>query len=109
MTARFRIKDGKPARDGMDRLLAPEDLCKEAAAGAMVFGTGLPPYEDRFDGKRLKLLQPDFGLLASSVGLQAHRQLAGFTGLEEIPRAPIEPRYFRRILAKTTKERAAEV
>lgn len=107
MTARFCIKKGVPLRDQEDRLLTAEALCKEAQEGAIVFGTGLPPYKDRFDAARLKLLAPGFGLLPSSVGLQAVLQLAGLAGPEDIKRDRVEPRYFRRVLAKTTKERAA--
>jgi hypothetical protein len=49
----------------------------------------------------------EFVLKPSSVALAAWREVAG-KDRATLPRTPIEPRYFRRVLARTVAERAAE-
>lgn len=108
MTARFTFAEGEFTRASDDQLLAPEKLHEHAAAEAIVFGPGVTPYAAKFNSKHLLVAADEFALKASSVGRQAARQLAGLADLTTLQREPVEPRYFRRVMAKTVAERAVQ-
>jgi tRNA threonylcarbamoyladenosine biosynthesis protein TsaB len=103
MTARFEYADGRFVRATGDKLVAPGKLHEEAARQAIVFGEA-SKYE--FNKDHLFVDKAEFTLKPSSVGLAAWRELAG-KDPGTIERKPVEPRYFRRVLAKTVEERAA--
>jgi tRNA threonylcarbamoyladenosine biosynthesis protein TsaB len=113
MTARFLYDNGELTRASGDMLVDPARLHEQAQRQAIVFGSGVPPYEGRFDHDHLFVDRREFEIKPSSVALQAYRQLADFSpGSNEgaaIERKPVEPRYFRRVLAKTIAERAKQV
>lgn len=109
MTAKFEYDDGVLECVSGDKLIAPEKLREEAERQAIVFGSGVHPYEDRFDHDHLFVDRREFNLSAEAVALQAHKQLADIEDPSQIERKPVEPRYFRRILAKTVDERSREV
>lgn len=109
MTAKFEYDDGALERAGGDKLVAPGRLHEEAQHQAVVFGSGIPPYVDEFDDVHLFVDRDEFHLSPVATGLQAYKQLAAVGDPAEIERKPVEPRYFRRILAKTVKERSGEV
>ena len=109
MTARFMYKKGVLERVGGDELVAPGEFGAKAAPGSIVFGSGIVPYHASFKAKTGLTLGPAvFNLSAGSLALQAYRQLLNVPSHDKIERRLIEPRYFRRVLAKTTAERAAE-
>jgi tRNA threonylcarbamoyladenosine biosynthesis protein TsaB len=108
MTARFTWQGDRMTREGQDLLVAPEQLGEQAAQGAIVFGSGLPAYPGRWDQARLKVNAGEFMLGAGSLGLAAQLQLAGVKDPVLIPRAPVMPRYFRQVTAKTIAERTGE-
>lgn len=109
MTARYLYNKGVLERAGADQLVAPSDFSRHAAAGAIVFGSGLTPYINEFKAQMTFSCGPAaFNLSASSLAIQAYRQLLNVDTHAGIERRLIEPRYFRRVLAKTTAERAAE-
>lgn len=108
MTARIVYDNGRLARATGDLLVAPEKLHEQAERQAIVFGSGVPPYEGKFDHQYLLVDIAGFNLKPSAVALQASRQLAEAPGAAGLPRTPLEPRYFRRVLAKTVQERADE-
>jgi tRNA threonylcarbamoyladenosine biosynthesis protein TsaB len=107
MTARMVYDGGALSRAGGDVLIEPSKLHEQAQRQAVVFGSGVPPYEGQFDHAHLHIDRAEFVLKPAGVALQAYRQLAG-TDLEAIERKPVEPRYFRRVLAKTVEERAQQ-
>lgn len=109
MTAKFEYDNGRLERVSGDKLVAPEKLHEEADHRAIVFGSGVHPYEDRFDDDHLFIDRREFNLTAEAVALQAYRQLADVEDPTEIERTPVEPRYFRRVLARTVKERSRDV
>ena len=109
MTARFEYENGEFTRATADMLIAPDKLHEQAARQAIVFGTGVGPYEGRFNADHLFVDRNDFALKPAGVALQAFRQLADVTDPAGIERKLVEPRYFRRVLAKTIEERANEV
>jgi tRNA threonylcarbamoyladenosine biosynthesis protein TsaB len=106
MTARFLYDSGDLARATGDMLVAPEMLHEQARHQAIVFGEGVKPYQDRYLRDHLFVDRRDFALRPASVALQAYRQLAGIEDPEGIETVPVEPVYFRRVLAKTVEERA---
>lgn len=108
-TARFEYDSGACVRAGADKLVAPAALHEEAAAQAIVFGDGVAAYLDAFNAGSLHLDKREFALKPASVALQAYRQLADIDDAATIERKLVEPRYFRRVLAKTITERANEV
>ncbi len=108
MTARFTWHKDQLVRAGQDLLTAPEQLAEMAAQGAIVFGSGLPAYPGRWDQARLKVNAGEFVLGAGSLGLAAHLQLAGVRDATLLARAPVPPRYFRQVTAKTIAERTGE-
>lgn len=108
MTARFGYDNGQLERLTGDVLVAPERLHEQAQRQAIVFGSGVPPYEGKFDHNHLLVDIAGFNLAPASVALQAARQIAELPDLTALSRAPVEPRYFRRVLAKTVEERAVE-
>ncbi len=108
MTARIVYDNGRLARATGDILVAPEKLHEQAERQAIVFGSGVQPYEGKFDHQYLLLDIAGFDLKPSAVALQASRQLADVADAADLPRTPLEPRYFRRVLAKTVQERASE-
>ncbi|MCC6574689.1 MAG: tRNA (adenosine(37)-N6)-threonylcarbamoyltransferase complex dimerization subunit type 1 TsaB [Planctomycetes bacterium] len=108
MTAKFMYDKGVLERVGGDELINPAEFGKKAAPGSIVFGSGIAPYIDVFKTQPVKLGPDVFNLSASSLALQAYRQLLNVAGHDKIERRLIEPRYFRRVLAKTTAQRAAE-
>jgi tRNA threonylcarbamoyladenosine biosynthesis protein TsaB len=103
MTARFEYADGRLVRATGDKLVVPGKLHEEAARQAIVFGEAAK-YE--FNKEHLFIDKAEFTLKPSSVALAAWRELAG-RDTKPIERKPVEPRYFRRVLAKTVEERAA--
>ena len=109
MTARFEVADGKVVRAGEDMLIAPGKLHEQAADKAVVFGSGVAPYADQFNTDKLVLDETEFKIKPASVALQAWRQLGDVEAPASIERKHVEPRYFRRVLAKTIEERASEV
>jgi tRNA threonylcarbamoyladenosine biosynthesis protein TsaB len=109
MTARFEYDNGEFTRATADMLVAPDKLHEQAARQAIVFSTGVGPYEDRFNHDHLFVDRNEFALKPSSVALQAFRQLAEVEDAASIERKLVQPRYFRRVLAKTIAERANEV
>ncbi|MEZ5992794.1 MAG: tRNA (adenosine(37)-N6)-threonylcarbamoyltransferase complex dimerization subunit type 1 TsaB [Planctomycetota bacterium] len=109
MTARFEYDNGNCERASGDKLVEPAKLHEESAHQAIVFGTGVPPYEGVFSHEHLFIDQREFALKPASVALQAYRQLADIDDPANIERTLVEPRYFRRVLAKTIEERANEV
>lgn len=109
MTARFLYDNGELTRAGGDMLIDPARLHEQAQRQAIAFGSGIPPYEGRFDHEHLHVDPAEFTLKPSSIALQAYRQHAEFADAAAIERKPVEPRYFRRVLAKTIAERAREV
>lgn len=108
MTARMLHTKKDLSRGSGDMLLAPETMHEHAEQQAIVFGAGVAPYIDRYDRQHLQLDTAEFILKPSSVALQAWRQLAGIKHAAKIERTPVEPVYFRRVLAKTIEERAAK-
>lgn len=108
MTARFTWQGDVVARVGEDRLVTPEQLGEQAAPGAIVFGSGLPAYPGRWDQARLKINAGEFVLGPGSLGLAAQLQLAAVKDPALISRAPVVPRYFRQVTAKTIAERTGE-
>lgn len=109
MTARFEYDNGKLVRASDDMLVAPDKLHEQAAHQAIVFGSGVKPYEDKFTHENLFIDKGEFEIKPGSVAMQAWRQLANVEDPNSIARKPVEPRYFRRVLAKTIEERASEV
>lgn len=109
MTARFEYDNGKLVRASEDMLVAPDKLHQQAAHQAIIFGSGVAAYTDSFAHENLFVDKGEFEINPSSVALQAWRQLADVEDPKTIERKPIEPRYFRRVLAKTVAERASEV
>lgn len=109
MTARFEYDSGDCKRAGGDKLVAPDRLHEEAVAQAIVFGDGVAAYAERFNRDHLFVDRGEFALKPASIALQAYRQLAGVDDAAAIKRELVEPRYFRRVLAKTIVERANEV
>lgn len=109
MTAKFRYDNGALERVGDDILVAPATLHAQAENWAVVFGSGVPPYEAEFNRDALFVDTDEFVLSPVSVALEAYKQLIAVEDPAQIERKHVEPRYFRRILAKTIKERAAEV
>jgi tRNA threonylcarbamoyladenosine biosynthesis protein TsaB len=107
MTARFTQTDGDIRAETEELLVSPAELHAQAAKGAWVFGTGVKPYADLFNREHLQVTGDDFEPTASAVGLQAYRQLAEVDDPGQIDRNPPTPIYFRRVLAKTIKERQA--
>ncbi|MBX3461442.1 MAG: tRNA (adenosine(37)-N6)-threonylcarbamoyltransferase complex dimerization subunit type 1 TsaB [Planctomycetes bacterium] len=107
MTARMLYDGGRLERATGDVLVDPAKLHEQAQRQAIVFGSGVPPYEGKFDHNHLLVDIAGFEVKPSSVGLQAVRQLAD-AELAALPRKPVEPRYFRRVLAKTVEERARQ-
>jgi tRNA threonylcarbamoyladenosine biosynthesis protein TsaB len=103
MAARFEYDNGRFTRAGGDKLVSPAKLHEEAQRLAIVFGEA-SKYE--FNQDHLFLDKREFVLKPSSVALAAWRELAG-KDPASLPRTPVEPRYFRRVLAKTVAERAA--
>ena len=103
MTARFEYAAGRFTRAGDDKLVVPGKLHEEAARQAIVFGEA-SKYE--FNKDHFFIDKAEFVLKPSSVALAAWRDLAG-KDLAALPRTPVQPRYFRRVLAKTVEERAA--
>jgi len=108
MTARFVHRDGEIIRESEELLVAPDALHEQAAEGAIVFGSGVAPYLSKFNRERLNIVEAPFEVSASSVALQAYRQLAGVDDPAQIDRTPPQPIYFRRVLARTVAERAAD-
>jgi tRNA threonylcarbamoyladenosine biosynthesis protein TsaB len=102
MTARFEYAGGRFARATSDKLVAPGKLHEEAALQAIVFGEA-SKYE--FNKDHLFIDKAEFLLKPSSVALAAWLELAG-KDLVTLARTPVQPRYFRRVLAKTVAERA---
>ena len=47
-------------------------------------------------------------LVIMFLGMAAWHQLTGVKTWQEIPRAPVQPRYFRQVTAKTIAERSAD-
>lgn len=109
MTARFLYEKGQFVRETEDMLVAPEKLHEQAQRQAIVFGTGVMPYEGRFNHDHLFVDRREFVLKPASAALAAFRQLADVQSAADLPREPVQPRYFRRVLAKTIEERAKEV
>ncbi|MBZ0135709.1 MAG: tRNA (adenosine(37)-N6)-threonylcarbamoyltransferase complex dimerization subunit type 1 TsaB [Planctomycetes bacterium] len=109
MTARFVYADGRMVRASDDMLVAPEKLHEQAAHQAIIFGSGVKPYEDRFTHENLFVDKVEFEIKPGSIAMHAWRQLAEIEDAKTIERKPVEPRYFRRVLAKTIAERASEV
>ncbi|MCA8913915.1 MAG: tRNA (adenosine(37)-N6)-threonylcarbamoyltransferase complex dimerization subunit type 1 TsaB [Planctomycetes bacterium] len=109
MTARFEYDNGAFKRATADMLVAPEKLHEQAQRQAIVFGSGVAPYADKFNHDHLVVDGEEFGLKPSSVALAAYRQLADVEDAGTLERKLVEPRYFRRVLAKTIEERASEV
>lgn len=107
MTARFVFEKGDLKRVGGDVLVAPAEFSKHAAAGSIVFGTGIVPYENLLKPQPLKLMEPKLDISPASVALVGWRELINVSDAQSIARKPIAPRYFRQVLAKTTEERAA--
>ncbi|MBE7490248.1 MAG: tRNA (adenosine(37)-N6)-threonylcarbamoyltransferase complex dimerization subunit type 1 TsaB [Planctomycetes bacterium] len=108
MTARFVLAGGLARRESGDRLLEPEKLCEQAAPRAVVFGTGLAAYPGRWDQSRVTAIGAELALTPMFLGLAAWHQLTGVKSWQEIPRAPVVPRYFRQVTAKTIAERAGD-
>jgi tRNA threonylcarbamoyladenosine biosynthesis protein TsaB len=109
MTARFEYAGGRMIRASDDMLVAPDKLHEQAAHQAIVFGSGVGPYADKFAHERVYVDRQEFEIKPGSVALQAWRRLADVDDPKQIERKPVEPRYFRRVLAKTIEERAREV
>lgn len=109
MTARFLYEGGQFVRETEDILVAPDKLHEQAQRQAIVFGAGVPPYEGKFNHDHLFVDRREFVLKPAGVALAAFRQLADVRGAADLPREPVQPRYFRRVLAKTIEERAKEV
>jgi tRNA threonylcarbamoyladenosine biosynthesis protein TsaB len=109
MTARYEYDGGAFKRATGDMLVAPESLHETAQRQAIVFGSGVASYADKFNRDHLFVDTAEFGLKPSSVALAAYRQLADVDDAGQIERKLVEPRYFRRVLAKTIEERAREV
>jgi len=107
MTAKFVFEKGDLKRISGDQLIAPTEFSRHAAAGSFVFGTGVAPYENILKPQPLKLAEPKLDISPATVALQAWRELVNTPDAKAIKRAPVEPRYFRPVLAKTTEERAA--
>jgi tRNA threonylcarbamoyladenosine biosynthesis protein TsaB len=104
MTARFEYDDGRFTRAGGDKLVSPGKLHEEAQRLAIVFGEAA---KFEFNQDHMFIDKREFVLKPGSVALAAWRELAG-KDPASLPRKPVEPRYFRRVLAKTVAERAAE-
>ncbi|MCB9895046.1 MAG: tRNA (adenosine(37)-N6)-threonylcarbamoyltransferase complex dimerization subunit type 1 TsaB [Planctomycetes bacterium] len=109
MTARFEYDNGVFTRATGDMLVPPETLHEQAARQAIVFGGGVAPYAAKFNKDHLHVDEGEFGLKPGSVALAAYRQLADIDDAGKIERKLVQPRYFRRVLAKTIEERAGEV
>lgn len=108
MTAKFAMRGGFARRECEDLLLAPEKLCEQAAARAVVFGTGLAAYPGRWDQSKVTAIGAELALTPMFLGLAAWHQLSGVKSWQDIAIKPVEPRYFRQVTAKTIAERAAE-
>lgn len=108
MTAKFAMRGGFARRESDDQLLAPEKLCEQAAQRAVVFGTGLSAYPGRWDQSRVTVMGAELALTPMFLGLAAWHQLTGVKSWQEIPRAPVQPRYFRQVTAKTIAERTGD-
>ena len=106
MTAKFVFEKGDLKRIGGDVLIPPTEFSKHAAAGSIVFGTGVAPYENILKPQPLKLAEPKLELSPATVAMQAWRELVNVGDAKSIKREPVAPRYFRQVLAKTTEERA---
>jgi tRNA threonylcarbamoyladenosine biosynthesis protein TsaB len=104
MTARFEYADGRFTRASGDKLVSPAKLHEEAQRLAIVFGEA-SKYE--FNQDHLFIDKREFVLKPGSVAMAAWRELAD-EDPATLPRIPVQPRYFRRVLAKTVAERAAE-
>ncbi|MHC4840456.1 MAG: tRNA (adenosine(37)-N6)-threonylcarbamoyltransferase complex dimerization subunit type 1 TsaB [Planctomycetota bacterium] len=105
MTAKYSWSDGELRWESKSQLIEPAKVAEEAAAGALVFGSGVQPYADAWDRTALAVQDSEFGLTPSTIGLQAIRDLDG-QDTANLPTNPPEPQYFRRVLAKTVEERA---
>jgi tRNA threonylcarbamoyladenosine biosynthesis protein TsaB len=109
MTARFAYDGGRFLRETEDMLVAPDQLHEQAQRQAIVFGSGVLPYEGKFNHDHLFVDRREFVLKPAALAHAAFRQLADVTDAAGLPREPVQPRYFRRVLAKTIEERAKEV
>jgi len=108
MTARFIFEKGELKRVGADMLVAPAGFSKCAAPGSILFGSGVLPYVNDLKPQALKLIDAKFDLMSGTVALQAWRELVNIGDPGKIERKAVEPHYFRKVLAKTTEERASE-
>lgn len=108
MTARLEYAAGVLKRLSPDELLAPETLRDRAAHGAVVFGAAVPVYHERLKREEIILDRREFVLTAAAVGMQAWRQLSDAPDWRQLPLAPVAPRYFRDITAKTIEQRASD-
>lgn len=109
MTATFRVAGGALSRATEDKLLSPEALCEAASPRAIVFGGGLAAYPGKWDQSKLTLVPADFATSAVYVGVAAWRRLARVQAAAQIPRTPVQPRYFRVVTAKTIEERTRQI
>ncbi|MBX3475230.1 MAG: tRNA (adenosine(37)-N6)-threonylcarbamoyltransferase complex dimerization subunit type 1 TsaB [Planctomycetes bacterium] len=108
MTARFVLRSGIADRQSEDQLLAPESLCDQAALRAVVFGTGLAAYPGRWDQSKVTAIGAELVLTPAFLGAAAWHKLSGVGTWQEIPRTPVQPRYFRHVTAKTIAERSGD-
>ena len=108
MTARSLYDNGRLERASGDHLLAPDKLNEQGGRLAIVFGPGVEPYADKLDANHLHVDFEDFLISPQTVGVQAFVQLADVESAVDLPRDPVLPVYFRRVLAKTTEERSRE-
>lgn len=106
MTAHFETAGGQFRRVSGDMLVKPAALHEQSQHSGIVFGSGVAAYHDLFGRASLFIDNQPFTLSPVSVGLQAHLQLYDIYELDQIPRAAVEPHYFRRVTAKTVAERA---
>ncbi len=106
MTAKFVFEKGDIKRIGGDVLIPPTEFSKHAAAGSIVFGSGVTPYENTLKPQPLKLAEPKLDISPATVAMQAWRELVNVVDAKAIERKAVAPRYFRHVLAKTTEERA---
>lgn len=109
MTARFLYEGGQFVRETEDMLVAPDKLHEQAQRQAIVFGSGVMPYEGKFNHDHLFVDRREFVSKPAALAHAALRQLADVKSAADLPREPVQPRYFRRVLAKTIEERAKEV